>query len=130
MGDLVSSSASVYRSATEAQTSWSRVVKPGLLDCLSNLIRQQATPDVKIKVLSRQQLSFARVAPRQAMYRLVVAFAVREGSTSVTLKPALDVILLGRGKADVAIFTMALFKPFAPQFEPGLVRAVAARLTG
>jgi hypothetical protein len=128
LGDLVSSSASVYRSANEAQTSWSRVVKPGLLDCLSNLLRQQATPDVKIRVLSSQAVSFPRAAPRQAAFRLIVEFTVREGARSVTLKPALDVILLGRGQADVAVYTMALLKPFAPQFEPGLIRALAARL--
>jgi hypothetical protein len=118
----------VYRTKREAQTSWNRIVKPALLTCFQQIIERQATSQVSVKVLSKGSATFPKVAAREAAYRLVVAFAVKSGTASVTVKARFDIVLLGRGRADVALFMLGLREPLTAGFEQSLVRAAAGRL--
>ena len=104
----VSSSAALYKTASQAQTSWNRVVKPGLLRCLGSIFEKGATTaTVTTKILAEGTLSFPKLAPRAAAYRLTFSAA----SQGVTLKGAVDLILLGKGRIDAVMISVSFGIP-------------------
>jgi hypothetical protein len=104
----VSSSAGLFKTAGQAQTSWNRVVKPGLLRCLGSIFEKGATSrGVTTKILTKGTLSFPKLAPRAAAYRLTFSAA----SQGVTLKGAVDLILLGKGRIDAVMISVSFGKP-------------------
>jgi hypothetical protein len=120
----ISSSASVYLTGLQAQASWNRVVKPGLLTCLKSLFEQGASSGgTTTKVLGEGLLAFPKLAPRTAAFR--ISFLTK--STSLSLKGDVDVVLLGRGRIDVVMLFVAFGAPDAT-LERHLAAVVASRL--
>jgi hypothetical protein len=121
----VSSSAAVFKTAAQAQASWNRVVKPGLLDCLGSLFDKGASgSSVTIKVVGKSTLAFPRLAPRAAAYRL--SFAAK--SQGLTLRGAVDLILLGKGRIDALMISVAFGTPPLAD-ERRLAGLIAGRLS-
>jgi hypothetical protein len=121
----ISSSASVYLTAAQAQASWNRVVKPGLLTCLKSLFEQGASSGgTTTRVLGEGQLAFPKLAPRTAAFR--ISFLTK--STSLSLKGDVDVVLLGRGRIDVVMLFVAFGAPDTT-LEHRLAGVVAKRMT-
>ena len=121
---FISSSASLYLTAAQAQASWNRVVKPGLLTCLKSLFEQGASSSgTTTTVLGEGLLAFPKLAPRTAAFRM--AFLTK--STSLSLKGDVDVVLLGRGRIDVVMLFVAFGAPDAT-LERHLASVVASRL--
>lgn len=121
---FISSSVALYLTAAQAQASWDRVVKPGLLTCLKSLFEQGASSGTATtKVLGEGVLAFPKLAPRTAAFR--IAFQTK--SSSLTLKGDVDVVLLGRGKIDVVMLFVAFGAPNAA-LERHLAGVVASRM--
>ncbi|HVM69661.1 MAG TPA: hypothetical protein VM204_07490 [Gaiellaceae bacterium] len=121
---VVASAASVYVSATQAATSWSRQIRPKLLDCMVSALREELAGEATLKVLAKRRLPLARVAPRAAHYRLVLELAVGERRARLHN----DIVVLGRGRMNVALYFTAMGGPFAARDVAGLTRLTAARL--
>src|SRR5260221_61154 len=86
---FISSSAALYRTAAQAQASWNRVVKPGLLTCLKSLFEQGASSSTTTtKVLGEGLLAFPKLAPRSAAFR--ISFLTK--SSTLSLKGVVDEI--------------------------------------
>ena len=121
---FISSSASVFLTAAQGQVSWNRVVKPGLLTCLKSLFEQGASSGgTTTKVLGEGVLSFPKLAPRTAAFR--ISFSTK--NASLTLKGDVDVVLIGRGKIDVVMLFVAFGAP-DPALERRLAGIVASRM--
>jgi hypothetical protein len=104
----VSSSAAVYKTAAQAQASWDRVVKPGLLDCLGSIFDKGATgSNVTVKTVGKRALAFPKLAPRSAAYRL--NFTAK--TQGLTLRGAVDLILLGKGRMDAVMISVSFGTP-------------------
>ena len=121
---FISSTASVYRTSTQAQASWDRVVKPGLLTCLKTLFEQGAsTPGTTWTVLGQGTLSFPKLASRTAAFRI----AFRTKSSTLTLKGSVDIVLLGHGRIDAVMLYVAFGAP-SQSLERRLAGLMAARM--
>jgi hypothetical protein len=122
--EFLSSSAGVFQSAAQAQASWNRIVKPGLLTCLTSLIEKQAgSGGAKLTVLGKSRLSFPRLAPRTAAFRLTFSFA----SQGTTLQGAIDLVLLGRSRIDFVLIHVGFGAP-STALEQKVAAAVASRM--
>jgi len=120
----VSSYASLFETAAQAQASWSRVVRPGLMTCLRTLFEQGASSGgTTTKVTGTGVLAVPRLAPRTAGYRL----SFTATNSNVTLRGAVDIVLLGRARIDAALLYVAFGTP-SQALERRLDRIIAARL--
>jgi hypothetical protein len=122
----VFSAVGIFQTAGQASSSWNRLVRPGWLDCFSQLITKSAPAGSTITVLSKSKLAFLKVAPRMVAYRLVIGVAPEGAATSVKLY--LDRVLFGAGRANVSTIMFSLEKPYSAAFEQKLVRAIVRRL--
>lgn len=122
---FVSSAAGVFKSAAQAQASWDRVVKPGLLGCLGSIFNQGAsTGKATTKILAKGSLSFPRLAPRTAAYR--IKFSTK--TQGLTLGGTLDLILLGNGRIDALMISVSFGTPPLAD-EQRLASLIAHRLS-
>ena len=104
----MTSTAGLYKTSAQAQASWNRVVKPGLLGCLGSIFQKGAnTPGVTTKILTKGTLSFPKLASRTAAYRITFSSA----SQGLTLKGAIDLILLGKGRIDAVMISVSFGTP-------------------
>jgi hypothetical protein len=103
----VSSFAAVYKTAAQAQTSWNRLVRPGLLDCLASLFKSGSGSGVTLTVVAKRAIPFPKLAPRTAAFRISFS-ASGQGSA---LKGAIDLILLGKDRIDAALLDLAFGQP-------------------
>ena len=120
----LSSSAGVFKTAAQAQASWNRVVKPGLLTCLQSLFEQGASSGgTTTKVTGTGVLSLPKLAARTAGYRLFFVAS----NASVSLKGAVDVVLLGHGRIDSVLLYVAFGTP-SQALERRLAGIIASRI--
>lgn len=122
----VFSAVGIFQSVAQTKASWSRVVRPAMLDCFSELITKSSPPGSTISALAKGKLAFPKVAQRTAAYRLVIGVAPEGAAASVKLY--LDLVLLGAGRANVATIMFSLGKPYPAAFERKLASAIARRL--
>ena len=81
----IASIVGIFKSASQAQTSWNRLVKPPLLGCMAQFLESSATKGTTIKVTSKGPLGLSVPGKRKAAYRIaanVTAGADRRRSTS------------------------------------------------
>jgi len=121
---FVSSSAGVYATAAQAQTSWNRVLQPRLPECLGSLVAKGATSNgVPTKVTGYAKLALPRLAPRTAGYRIHFT-ATTQG---LNLAGSVDLILLGKDRVDSVMISVSFGTPPAAD-ELRLARRIASRL--
>jgi hypothetical protein len=115
----------VFKSATEAQASWNRIVRPGMVNCIaSRFVDSLAGKDTTVKIASKGPLRLAAPGRRHAAYR--VAADVTVGGQSV--KAYFDVIFQGGGAAASATLISSVLKPPARALESKLAAAIGRRL--
>jgi hypothetical protein len=96
-GATIGSEASIYKTVANAQTTWSRHVRPALARCLADEIRRQAVKDGdKAAIVSTGKLAFPRVSPRTAAFRLLVRLTPKGRTTAIPL--TYDLVFLERGR--------------------------------
>ncbi len=113
------STAYVYRSRAESNTSWRRATSAAGLRCLRDGLRR-ALAGTQVTLQSFGKLAFPKLGDRSVAFRLVAA---REG-----LRVFADLVAIQEGRAQTALFMgSALVEPSKPS-EVSLARAVAARM--
>jgi len=120
----VASTVGIFKTASQAQSSWTRLVKPPLLGCMEYLLEGSAGKGATITVTSKGKLPLAVPGKRHAAYRIVATY--KAGSDSA--KVYLDLILQGSGQADSVIIVTSVLTPPAAAIESKLAKAVAGRL--
>jgi len=122
-----SSIVGVFRTAAEAQGSWTRVVRPAAVACLAKQFERGATSKAtKTTVVSTGRLGRQLTAPRAAAYR-IVADVVTSGQR---VKAYVDLFFQGDGSADTLMMVTSVVSPPSAAFETRLTSAVARRLAG
>lgn len=105
-GGYVAAFASVYRTDANARTGFARLAKPALARCLAQFFEQGVVGEGGTVTISKQaKVAFPAVAPRVAAYRVTCRVGT-PGSTQ-TVPFGIDLIMLGRGRGEVVLLTMA-----------------------
>jgi hypothetical protein len=117
-------SVSVFKTPAQAQTSWSRLVRPALLACLASSLESLANKTTTVKVTSKGSLPLRVPGRRHAGYR-VTADVTLSGQT---FKTYLDAILQGAGQTDTAVLLTSVGQAPAKALESKLAATVARRL--
>jgi hypothetical protein len=120
---FVSSSTSIFKSASQGRTAYTRVVQPKLPLCLAQIFQKGAGGKNKVAIVSAAARAFPKLAERSNAYRIVADF--KQGKTKI--RTYLDVVVMNRGKVDVVLFFAGIGGAFKDSFEQGLARTVAAR---
>ena len=127
LGSTVFSTATVYANARMGAASWKRVMRPILARCLTSLLVEGgSTRGLDIRTVSSGTLGFPHVAPRTAAFRIVVDVA----SLGLTVRVTIDLIALGRDRAESDLFAVSIENPPSAPLERRLARALSARLRG
>ncbi len=121
-GSFISSSASIFESATQGRTAYSRVVQPKLPACLAEVFRKGAAP-TKVTIVSSKEIPFPKLAERSNAYRILASF--KSGSQKIAVY--LDVVVMNRAKVDAVIFFAGIGNFYDSGFEHSLAAIVAAR---
>lgn len=120
----VGSTAQVYRTVREANTSWARGTGSKAAACLAALVRASAGPGQKVKVVSSKVVPFTRVAAKTVAFRLIAKLAV--GSTTATVY--FDAILLQQGRVQAGLVLTSVGRPVPKAEAAALAAVVASRL--
>jgi len=122
---FVASSTSIFKSATQGRTAYTRVVQPKLPSCLAEVFRKGAGTN-KVTIVSAKEIPFAKLGERSSAYRIYAT--VKVGAQKV--KVYLDVVVFNRAKVDTVIFFAGIGGSFASKFESSVASKVAARAAG
>ena len=120
----VASTAQVYRTLREANTSWRRGTSVQTATCLADIVRLTATPGQKISVVSSKQIDFPAVAPKAAAFRIVLTIGV--GVRKV--RAYLDAIVLQDGRVQSGLLFTSLGSPVGRADQVALATVVGKRL--
>jgi hypothetical protein len=112
----------LYRTEAMARTSWTIGARLPLLDCFVEGLREELPTNIRLTVLQRTKVAFARVAPRTAAFFL----SVRATGPAGTFVLNLDAVALGRGRAIAALATIGIGDR-APLAERRRLAALLAR---
>jgi hypothetical protein len=125
-GLFVTSTVSVFRTRAMATASFRRVSAPGLIGCLRQVFSEAlgSQPGLTVKRLVRRPSPLPKVAPLTRAYRLEVTIA----AAGQTIRSVMDVVLLGRDRANAALLVVGVGKAFPSAALVSLGRAVAARM--
>jgi len=121
---FLSQTVAVFKTAGQAASSWSRIVKPGLIGCLASLLEQGSSKGTTITVTHKGTFAFPKLAARTAAFRLVAS--VKSGTT--TLPVYADLVLLARGRMDSVIFFTSVGKALPAALEQQVAGIAAKRL--
>ena len=120
-GAFVSSSTSIFKTATQGRTAYKRVVQPKLPKCLAQLFVKGAGGG--ITNVSAVQIPFPKQAERSIAYRISGDFTNASGTITIYL----DVVAMNRAKVDTVIFFAGIGHPFMDAVEQSVAGKVAAR---
>jgi hypothetical protein len=120
----VASVVGIFKSASQAQKSWNRLVRPQLLGCMARFVESTATKGTTVKVVSKGKLAVPVPGKRKAAYRIVANFS----GGGQQAKIYLDLILQGRGAADTVLIITAVVTPPSKSLEAALAKAIGRRL--
>lgn len=121
----VGSSAHVYRTLGDANTSWRRGTAKQTLTCLGDIVRLSAAPGQKISIVSSGQVAFPALAPKTSAYRVVVTIAA---AGNQRVRAYVDAIVLQRGKIQSVLLFTSLGRPIAQAERTALAAVIAARM--
>ena len=121
----VGSSAHVYRTLREANSSWTRGTTRQTLTCLGDIVRLSAAPSQKLKIVSSAQLAFPKLAPRTSAYRVVITIAAGSGQR---VRAYVDAIVLQRGRIQSVLLVTSLGRPVAETEQRALAGVLAERM--
>jgi len=122
-GSLVSSSTSIFKTATQGRTAYARVVQPKLPLCLAELFKKGTGQPKSVTIVSAGQRPFPKLADRSKAYRIAADFKTGSGKVHVSL----DVVVMNRGKVDAVVFFAGIGQAFKDSFELSVAGKVAAR---
>lgn len=121
----VGSSASVYKTLGDSNTSWRRAGTAGALRCFADLVRFTAPKASAIEIVSAKRVAFPGVAAKTIAYRVVATLTVG-GNRKV--RAYFDAVLLRRGTMQAALVVSSLAAPVSLAQEQGLAALLADRM--
>ena len=121
----VGSTASVYRTLHEADTSWSRGSTKQTTTCLGDIVRLSAAPGQKVTLVSAKKVSFPSVSPKTAAYRIVVNITV---SGNQRIRAYVDAVILQHGRIQTGILFTSVGQPVGVADRLALAKVVAGRM--
>ena len=119
----VSSSTSIFKSAAQGRTAYTRVIQPKLPLCLAELFKKGAGAKASVKILSAAARTFPNVAERTNAYRISADFTV----SKTKIRTIADFVVFNRGKVDTVMFFVGIGGSFNDSFERSVASKVAAR---
>lgn len=119
---FVSSSTSIFKTATQGRTAYARVVQPKLPLCLAEIFKKGAAP-TKVTIVSAKERAFPKFAERSNAYRILAYF--KPGTAKIAVY--LDIVVMNRGKVDTVVFFAGIGDFFNSGFEQDVAAKVAAR---
>jgi hypothetical protein len=123
-GTSIFSGAEVFRTVHDAREDWRRTVRREALPCVATIIEQQSTQSVRMKVVSSAVRTAPRLGDRTASFRIVASVT----ASGVHIKAWMDVLGVGRGRADATLFVLAFRSQPSAVLERRLLGKLAARL--
>ena len=122
----VSSKIDVFKTVAQTRDAWDRVVKPGLLTCLTSLLKRggESGGDVKVNILSAGERPYQRLAEQAASYRIVASF--ESAKEKVKFNAYFDLFLLRNGRTLAAMF----FYRFPQEFDQALEGSLVGKVAG
>lgn len=121
----VGSTASVYRTLGEANTSWSRGSTKQTTTCLGDIVRLSAAPGQKVTLVSAKKVPFPSVSPKTAAYRIVVNITV---SGNQRIQAFVDAVILQHGRIQTGILFTSVGQPVGQADRLALAKLVAGRM--
>lgn len=121
----VGSTAQVYRTLREANTSWNRGSTRQTTTCLGDIIRLSAGPGQKITVVSAKKIAFPSVSPKTAAYRIVVNVTV---SGNQRIRAYIDAVILQHGRIQSGLLFTSFGSPVGSPDRIALAKVVAERM--
>ncbi|HET7515461.1 MAG TPA: hypothetical protein VFJ60_11725 [Gaiella sp.] len=121
----VGSTAQVYRTLREANTSWNRGSTRQTTTCLGDIIRLSAGPGQKITVVSAKKIPFPALSPKTAAYRIVVNVTVN-GNQRV--RAYVDAVILQHGRIQSGLLFTSVGSPVGNPDKIALAKVVAERM--
>lgn len=121
----VGSTAQVYRTLREANTSWNRGSTRQTTTCLGDIIRLSAGPGQKITVVSAKKVPFPSVSPKTAAYRIVVNVAI---GGNQRVRAYVDAVILQHGRIQSGLLFTSFGSPVGDPDKIALAKVVAGRM--
>lgn len=122
----VGSTAQVYRTLREANTSWTRGSTKQTTTCLGDIIRLSAGPRQKVTVVSAKKIPFPSVSPKTAAYRIVVNVTV---GGSQRVRAYIDAVILQHGRIQSGLLFTSFGSPVGDADRVALAKVVAERMS-
>ncbi len=121
----VGSTAQVYRTLREANTSWGRGTTSQTTTCLGDIIRLSAAPGQKVTVNSAKKIRFPSVSPKTAAYRFVLTITV---AGNQRVRAYVDAVILQHGRIQSGILFTSVGSPVGNADRVALATVVASRM--
>ena len=121
----VGSTAAVYRTLREANTSWSRGSTAQTTTCLGDIVRLSAAPGQQVTLVSAKRIPFPSVSPKTAAYRIVVNITV---GSNQRIRAYVDAVILQHGRIQSGILFTSVGQPVGNADRLALAKVVAGRM--
>lgn len=121
----VGSTAQVYRTLREANTSWNRGSTRQTTTCLGDIIRLSGGPGQKITVVSAKKIPFPSVSPKTAAYRIVVNVTI---GGNQRVRAYVDAVILQHGRIQSGLLFTSFGSPVGDPDRIALAKVVAGRM--
>jgi len=121
----VGSTAQVYRTLREANTSWNRGSTRQTTTCLGDIIRLSGGPGQKITVVSAKKIRFPSVSPKTAAYRIVVNVTI---AGNQRVRAYVDAVILQHGRIQSGLLFTSFGSPVGDPDRIALAKVVAGRM--
>jgi hypothetical protein len=121
----VGSTAQVYRTLREANTSWNRGSTRQTTTCLGDIIRLSGGPGQKITVVSAKKVPFPSVSPKTAAYRIVVNVTI---GGNQRVRAYVDAVILQHGRIQSGLLFTSFGSPVGDPDRIALAKIVAGRM--
>jgi hypothetical protein len=124
-GTSIFSASEFYKTAGQARASWSRVTKREALPCFAQrLERDSASSATRFDIRSYAQLRAPDLGDRSAKFRFTGIIE----SQAVRVRIWIDLLGVGRGRADASLVFITFRQPPSAALERSLIAKLAQRL--
>lgn len=126
---LISSTANVYKTRTQAMAAWTRSDRPGLAPCAAKLLKEEIEKDGGTVILGRAgKIAFPRLAPRTSAYRISFQVATTNAGQASTVPFTVHLVALGHGRGDATLLALAVGNGIPQADLRAFAKLTAARL--
>jgi hypothetical protein len=124
-GSVVASASAVFQSAEHVRRDWALTVRPELIRCVVEGVKDGAgwDPNVEVRVVSTKRLPFPKIAPMTALYRVVLSMSAGARAVPFTM----DYVLVGSGRYELMLAVAQVGSSVPRDAELALARLLVQR---